>query len=95
MSDICLKKILEPYQNKNYKHMNYLAYYEVIESSGFHISNDLDKLKSEWCFSMRIFEVPDTFTQEEFDTWEKPRFQKVKSTFKQIHSEGHLMHETE
>ena len=75
--------------------MNYIAYYETIESSGFHISNDLDKLKGEWCFSMRIFEVPDAFTQDEFSKWEKPRFPKVKNTFKQIYSEGHLMHETE
>ena len=75
--------------------MNYLAYYEVLGSSGFYISNDLDKLKGEWCFAMRIFEVPDELTLDEFNKLEKPRFQKAKQLYKQIYTEGGLIHETE
>lgn len=75
--------------------MNYLAYYECLEASTFNISNDLDKLKGEWCVSMRIFEVPDDLTMEKFKELEKPRFPKVKNTYQQIYSEGHLIHETE
>ena len=75
--------------------MNYLAYYEILESSGFYISNDLAKLKGEWCFAMRIFEVPDELTLDEFNKLEKPRFKKAKQLYKQIHNEGVLMHETE
>lgn len=73
--------------------MNYLAYYEVLESSGFSISDDLEKLKGQWCFAVRIFEIPDELTMEEFNSWEKPRFPKVKEQFKQVYSQGNLIHE--
>jgi hypothetical protein len=52
------------------------------------MSNDIEYLKSQWCFAMRI-------STEELNRIEKPRFPKVKSAYKQIYSEGHLMHETE
>ena len=75
--------------------MNYLAYYEILESSGFYISDDLEELKGEWCFAMRIFEVPEELTLDEFNKLEKPRFKKAKDNYKQIYSEGSLMHETD
>ena len=75
--------------------MNYLAYYEIPESSGFYISNDLKKLKGEWCFAMRIFEVPEELNLDEFNKLEQPRFKKAKDSYKQIYSEGCLIHETE
>ena len=85
---------MDGYKNK-IKIMNYLAYYEIPESSGFCISNDIDKLKNEWCFAMRIFAVPDELTIDEFNKLEKPRFQKAKQIYKQIYKEGVLMHEND
>ena len=75
--------------------MNYLAYYEIPESNTWNISNNIESLKGEWCFAMRIFEVPDDLTMEKFKEIEKPRFQVARNTYKQIYSYGSLMHETD
>ena len=56
--------------------MKYLAYYEVIESSGWKLSDDLEELKGNWCFNMRIFKTPG-LTQEELDNMKKPRYPKI------------------
>lgn len=76
----------------------YLGYFEVLEGSAFKVSDNLQELKDEWCFTRRIYLVPDKTQAEfgpEFSTWEKPRFDRVKTTFELIHKEGDLMHETE
>ena len=75
--------------------MNYLAYGEVLEGSGWINRTDLKSIKGEWCFAMRIFEVPDDFDHEAFLKLEKPRFQFVKENYKQIYSQGNLIHEKE
>ncbi len=75
--------------------MNYLAYGEVIEGSGWINRTDLESIKGEWCVAMRIFEVPDDFNFEAFKQEEKPRFQKVKEKYKLVHKDGFLLHETE
>lgn len=73
--------------------MKYLAYYEVIEGAGWHSSTNLNKLKGEWCVSMRIFEVEAEFDYEEFKIKEKPRYPDVASKYKLIYSEGPLIFE--
>ena len=67
--------------------MNYLAYYEVIEGSWFDISHDIDKLKSTWCLTVKIFEVPFYFTREDLDKIEKPRYPKIKEMYNLVYSE--------
>jgi hypothetical protein len=74
--------------------MTYLGYFEVLEGSGWQLSDDLKHLKSQWCFTMRIFETPE-LTQEDLDDMPKPRYPKIKSMYKLIYSEGNLMHEKE
>jgi len=75
--------------------MNYLAYYEVIEGSGWVIDEDLGKLQSEWCFNMRIFEIPDGLTMDQLreEFGKMPMYNKVESKYKLIHKQGaNLMH---
>ncbi len=74
--------------------MKYLAYYEVIESSGWKLSDDLEGLKGEWCFAMRIFDV-NNMTQEDLDNMPKPIYPEIKSIYELIHSDGSLIHEKE
>jgi len=74
--------------------MKYLAYYEVLEGSWFNVSDSLEELKKPWCFTMRIFET-NGLTMNEFKKMPKPRFPKVISIYKEIYSEGALMHENE
>lgn len=75
--------------------MNYLAYYEIPEFAGYLVSDDINVLKAEWCFSLRIFEVPDDFSMVEFNKQKKPRYHYANDTYKLIHSEGTLMHVNE
>ena len=73
----------------------YLGYFEVLEGSGWKLSNDLEFLKGQWCFNMRIFET-DELTQEDLDNIPKPRYPKIASLFDLIYSEGgSLIHEKE
>ena len=75
--------------------MIYLGYFEVIEASGWCLSNDLDKLKKEWSFNTRIFKV-NGLTQEEINEMPKPRYPTIAEKFKLIYSDGgDLMHEEE
>lgn len=69
----------------------YLAYYESVEGSGFVLHKDLEKLKGEWCITMRIFETPD-LTQEELSKIKRPILPRVKNKYKLVHSEGVIMH---
>jgi hypothetical protein len=73
--------------------MNYLAYGEVVEGSGWINRTDLESIKGEWCISMRIFEVPDDFDFDAFIKEEKPRFKRVVDKYKLVYEDGPLMHE--
>lgn len=74
--------------------MNYLMYAEVLEGAWFKISDNLQELKDTWQNGgKRIWEVGD-LTQEQFNTWEKPRFPKVVGAgFKLIFADRELMWE--
>jgi len=75
--------------------MKYLAYGEIVEGNGWIFRDDLESIKKEWYFSVRVFEVPDDFNFEEFTKDKTPKFQEVKEKYNQVYSEGGLMHETE
>lgn len=74
--------------------MKYLGYFEVIESSGWVLSDSIDDLKGNWCFSMRIFDVGD-MTKEELDKIESPKFNRIFCKYDCVYSEGSLMHSVE
>jgi len=74
---------------------NYLAYGEVAEGSGWANNQDLEFLKNQWCFAMRIFEVPENFNMDEFNKLEKPRYPKIKDLYPLVHKDNSLIHESE
>jgi hypothetical protein len=75
--------------------MNYLMYAEVLEGAFWKVSTDLQKLKGEWSFTKRIFEVNDDLTEEEISNWERPRYPKAASVYALVYKEGELLHEKE
>lgn len=72
--------------------MMYTAYQEAIEGAAWMMDEDIDKLKAQWCFSMRIFKTSD-LTMDDLLKIEKPRYPKIKEKYELVHSLGHLMHE--
>lgn len=70
--------------------MNYIGYFETIESYGCVLSDDLEKIKNQWCFATRIFEAPD-LTKEEFDKIKSPKYLRIKDKYELIYSDGNLL----
>jgi len=73
--------------------MKYLGYYESLEGSRFEIYNTLDEAKRPWCFKLVVFEVPDSFTQEELISIPKPRFPYFCNEYNIVYGDKELLHE--
>lgn len=74
---------------------NYLGLVEVIDSSMWTVSNDIEQIKKNWHFSLRIFEVPLDFTIKSLNNYPKPRYKQIAEAFPLIYKEGELIHEEE
>ena len=74
--------------------MAYLGYFEVIESSGWQLADDIQTLKQQWAFTYRIFNVGN-MTQQQLDNMPKPRYPKIVAKYPLVYSKGNLMHEKE
>lgn len=72
---------------------NYLAYLEVLESSMWTIADSIEKIRENFYFTSRIFEVPSDFTMSDLNSIEKPRYHKIADKFELVYKEGaNLIH---
>jgi hypothetical protein len=80
--------------------MSYLAYYQVIESSGTKVSDNLEELKQEWCFAMRIYDIEDSKEEDIRQDFKEKYGQPEMGTFpnylddrfKLVYEEGVMLH---